>query len=379
MQNDNVVFSVNEEGVPIVYNVTPWDAFDFPRKPFQTTLHVAVNNDLTEQQEKQFVNDLFVEMVTPFFGESLSQEVISNYVFRGGRDINGRLIRNPYNSLERFDDTGDTWWENVTNGENLKLLGMNLVEAVEPGTLTDFRNYTKTWDKETTELDQTIYPKQAMVKFITGFGGMPMNQEFIENLYSIKINKFKQNKSKRLSDIYNGIKDDVSPREFIEHVSKINRKYYNDFSEIQNLTENADNLKINTLKILNDSGVSRSDRINFIGNTRYFNPLTITDNMKLRILESTKLKEDYFNLLFEIERQNRILGQLPVLQNINTDTLYTTEDEVDNIFKGVRIPKSTGGLVEGKFKVPYTKEDPADRRDPNTGLPYSDQMEDLLG
>ena len=40
---------------------------------------------------------------------------------------------------------------------------------------------------------------------------------------------------------------------------------------------------------------------------------------------------------------------------------------------------STGGLVEGDFKVPYTKEDPADRRDPNTGLPYSDQMEDLLG
>jgi len=35
---------------------------------------------------------------------------------------------------------------------------------------------------------------------------------------------------------------------------------------------------------------------------------------------------------------------------------------------------STGGLVEGDFKVPYTKEDPADRRDPNTGLPYSDQM-----
>ena len=40
---------------------------------------------------------------------------------------------------------------------------------------------------------------------------------------------------------------------------------------------------------------------------------------------------------------------------------------------------STGGLIEGDFKVPYTKEDPADRRDPNTGLPYSDQMEDLLG
>ena len=38
------------------------------------------------------------------------------------------------------------------------------------------------------------------------------------------------------------------------------------------------------------------------------------------------------------------------------------------------IPKGTysiGGLVEGKDDVPYTKEDPADRVNPNTGLPYS--------
>ena len=35
---------------------------------------------------------------------------------------------------------------------------------------------------------------------------------------------------------------------------------------------------------------------------------------------------------------------------------------------------ATGGLVEGKDDVPYTKENPADRVDPNTGKPYSDQM-----
>ena len=35
---------------------------------------------------------------------------------------------------------------------------------------------------------------------------------------------------------------------------------------------------------------------------------------------------------------------------------------------------STGGIVKGKDDVPYTKEDPADRVDPRTGLPYSDQM-----
>ena len=36
-----------------------------------------------------------------------------------------------------------------------------------------------------------------------------------------------------------------------------------------------------------------------------------------------------------------------------------------------------GGLVKGKDNVPQTKEDPADRVDPFTGLPYSDQMDRL--
>ena len=36
-----------------------------------------------------------------------------------------------------------------------------------------------------------------------------------------------------------------------------------------------------------------------------------------------------------------------------------------------------GGLVEGKDDVPYTKEDPADRVDLFTGLPYSEQMDRL--
>ena len=38
---------------------------------------------------------------------------------------------------------------------------------------------------------------------------------------------------------------------------------------------------------------------------------------------------------------------------------------------------SKGGLVKGKDDVPQTKEDPADRVNPITGLPYSDQMDRL--
>ena len=38
---------------------------------------------------------------------------------------------------------------------------------------------------------------------------------------------------------------------------------------------------------------------------------------------------------------------------------------------------ATGGIVEGKDDVPYTKENPANRVDPFTGQPYSAQMEEL--
>ena len=65
---------------------------------------------------------------------------------------------------------------------------------------------------------------------------------------------------------------------------------------------------------------------------------------------------------------------MPVLLDPSKEEKLFDTEEVDEIFKDVRTPKSTGGLVEGKDDVPQTKEDPADRVNPITGLPYSDQM-----
>ena len=55
------------------------------------------------------------------------------------------------------------------------------------------------------------------------------------------------------------------------------------------------------------------------------------------------------------------------------NTIIITPELKEKILKfGVRT-FATGGLVTGP-EVPNTKENPADRKDPNTGLPYSDQM-----
>jgi len=60
-----------------------------------------------------------------------------------------------------------------------------------------------------------------------------------------------------------------------------------------------------------------------------------------------------------------------------TNALIFDEKFKERILKEGVKTFSTGGLVTGTFDVPNTKEDPADRKDPNTGLPYSDQLDRL--
>ena len=50
------------------------------------------------------------------------------------------------------------------------------------------------------------------------------------------------------------------------------------------------------------------------------------------------------------------------------------EPEEPETLSQIKSKYATGGLVKGKDDVPFTKEDPADRKDPRTGKPYSDQM-----
>ena len=59
------------------------------------------------------------------------------------------------------------------------------------------------------------------------------------------------------------------------------------------------------------------------------------------------------------------------------NALIFDEKFKDRIIKEGVKTFAKGGLVTGTFDVPNTKEDPADRKDPNTGLPYSDQLDRL--
>ena len=102
--------------------------------------------------------------------------------------------------------------------------------------------------------------------------------------------------------------------------------------------------------------------------------LTETLARKAPLIGTKGITETYFggNLYDELVEKAREIdketGYLLGIKDRPKDRRYTRTYE--RFFRQY----AKGGLVEGKDNVPYTKENPADRVDPFTGSPYSEQM-----
>jgi hypothetical protein len=374
MQNSRIFVTVTPEGEPAIGNISSWDAFDFPKKPLQ----VLVNRALSDENytEEGFFKDvsttIISEMVSPFLGESIIQEQLSNYFIRGGRTLEGDLMVNPYDRTQRFEE-GETYSEGLLN--NLPILLSNIAKSIEPGTFSSFQKYSETWDKEQTKFDRDIYKEESLIKFLTGFGVQPLNKEYLENLYSFKVSDFAKKKSMRRNNLYRAIEPDIKAEDFINQYLEQNQKYYREFSKLHRLTEAAEMFDLPIFELIKDSGFNRKDLATFIGKRRNFQPLGLTKDLQLQILENSKSFDEFYDIVSDIQEIDRQLSNLPVL--IDDDIYKVMEEEEskpEQVFK--RLQKTVGGIVKGP-EVPFTQEDPADRINPLTGEPYQEQMNRL--
>ncbi len=92
----------------------------------------------------------------------------------------------------------------------------------------------------------------------------------------------------------------------------------------------------------------------------------LTPEQMLEMYKDRKESKNYGEYIEKYGEENSIPKELKVI------SLDVTPD-----MKKPMAVFAKGGLVKGKDDVPYTKENPADRVDPNTGQPYSAQMEEL--
>ena len=360
MQNANLFITVKEDGTPAVANISSWDAYDFPKKPFQVISNKILNtNNLNEDVlSKDILTTLVNEMATPFIGESLIQEQLSNYFLSDGMTDEKRLMRNPFNRVEQYDNSGSKL-ENRFNQKNLNILMANLFKTVLPGSVDRGIDWVKTLNKDQTNFDQDIYPVDQAIKFLTGWGVQPFNKEYVENVFTFKAREYNKDKGFRRNRLYNAITPDFDSDVFINNYLDENREYAKSYAKASKLLKSGKTFKIDINKLLKDSGYSSQDRISLLHSSKY-KPLGLTKAMKERIKETAgpsvyeKLKQDI----------NSIDGELS-----NIKILYDPENykaTATETFKELRDEYKTGGIV------PNVEENPEDRINPVTGQTYEE-------
>ena len=378
MQNSNVTIAVAPDGTPMIGNLSSWDAYDFPKKPIQVIINKAFSDPDADEEglAKEILSTLTKEMVSPFLGESIVQEQISNYIGRNGRDINGRLMRNPFDKTSRFDDSGE-YIENIFKKENLTIFMGNLMESITPGTITRGAKWIDTIGEEQTSFDQDIYPAESFVKFLTGYGMQPMNKEYLQNIYEYKASDLMKRKSNRRRRLFDGLGDKLNIDKFANKYLEENLLYYKDFAKFQKMTQSADKLNLNTIPLLKKAGMPRGDIINFIGTQRTYTPLGVTDTLKTELLDKTENSEDFVKVLMDIRAIDAELSNLPVI--FDPENYKGQQSDIDEIKENLRKNFEEGGVVSDEFPVAFAKKDPKDRAsDDLGGEPYQEQM-DILG
>ena len=377
MRNSNVTVSVAPDGTPMIGNLSSWDAYDFPKKPLQ----VLINRNLSDPDvdEEGIVKDvlttLTTEMVSPFLGESIIQEQISNFILRGGRDLDGNLIRNPFDKTMRFDDSGSLTYR-LTNKDNLTIFMANMLESITPGSVTRATDWIDTIGKEQTSFDQNIYPVQSFIKFLTGYGMQPMNKEYLENIYTYKANELLKEKSKRRRRLFDGLGDELDIDTFTNKYLKENLLYYKDYAKFQKMSASADTLNLNSIGLLKEAGMSRADMVNFITTNKTYSPLGLTDTLKEELLDKAKTTNDYIDVLVDINAIDSKLSNLPVI--FDPDNYKMQKENIEEIKESLRQDYFQGGKVQEEYPVPFVKLDPKDREsDDLGGMSYADQMDRL--
>jgi hypothetical protein len=118
-----------------------------------------------------------------------------------------------------------------------------------------------------------------------------------------------------------------------------------------------------------------------VGTFRYNRGIYETTARKLPFVGTKNVLERYTGINFydpiaDVAKQ-RDKKRQEIFRKASAAILNEKEEKKKQFQSSFRDSFATGGLVEGKDDVPYTKENPADRVDPFTGQPYSAQMEEL--
>ena len=184
--------------------------------------------------------------------------------------------------------------------------------------------------------------------------------------------------------------------DFLRGLSQSNKQLYYVYKDLKLAVDAARYFDVNSLttkRILEDAGIDK-ETILFLNRNRFKDYVPSEEKYQTFLDENLQGPMGVHELQNYVGKYNRIYSTLPMInisftgdedKPVGTTTVPKTQVEMvrnptkneDKLKEILRKTKVEGGLVKGDEQVPYTKENPSDRVDPFTGLPYSDQMNKL--
>ena len=199
----------------------------------------------------------------------------------------------------------------------------------------------------------------------TGLRFNSLDRDSLKTALGFKMKELNRAHTTAITNIQSSVEVGKSYQDVLDAYKDQNNKYYKKYVAGQRAIEAAKTFKIKGFEIgevLNDnlSNFDKTERLILNKTINSFQPVDLSDNFINQVLKTNSPKGMSFKKF--IREYNKISIQFNMLP-----ILVIPEEE--------RVGKASGGLIEGKDDVPFTKEDPADRINPLTGEPYSEDRE----
>jgi len=303
----------------------------------------------------------------PFVSEALLTEAIGDILIRGGRTKEGFDV-SPINPITKEPMV---WIKETTNNNVLELINnldialYHIFETVLPREITDTASLIGGKKAKRIEEGKTTLQRELLGKF-TGQRLITITPEKIKEDLGFKLRDLNSDRNLYQSNINKKIKTNVKAENVLLTYDEQNEKNYKSYVKGKLMLEAAQHFDIplNTIKNLvyeNLESYDRQGKDVFIFEPNEYVPLKISNEKLSEAYDKLNFSDFGYKRFYDSYTEKYLnWSQLPMLEpqpNVNKD----------------RQQKVEGGLVSGP-EVPDTKEDPADRVNPFTGSPYSDQM-----
>tara|TARA_R110001592_G_scaffold156927_2_gene387695 strand:+ start:2574 stop:7163 length:4590 start_codon:yes stop_codon:yes gene_type:complete len=368
-KNSALVFNRDEDGnieyIDLTYTDPTAPVTDVMRTFLNEVMDTSKPTESVAKKIRSGISESALLFLKPFTGPSILTDRIIESVFNKGIDYEtGRYIEN-FNPLEG------------TSINNVMAQFKHMGEVIIPREITDTYSIIAGKKSDKIKKGELKLGDELFAKF-TGQRTQVLTPSKIQKDFSFKMYALSQDLETANQSFKRNIKSGVTSEKLLKDFKRANDSFYDSFVKGKLALEAASHFNLTNRYISSTaskylSEYNASEKNNFLTHNNSFIPLRITEASLQKIRKQANTETMGFRQF--LEEYNSLLSDyshLPIVEMEENKSKTYSEQKLEE-----RNMKATGGLVEGKDDVPQTKEDPADRVNPITGLPYSDQMDRL--